>query len=204
MKPACIAFLAVICSISALIAQGQSQPSKSSGNSNNAPASQSATLQTQPPTSFGVACMEGPSRQGCPVPNACPVSMHAGHLAVGSMVKTDGAHPRGIGQWLSLSLTSLNQKPVESATLEVRGLMPEGHITEAAAGGGGEALQTFHVSFVAGPGQSSVASLWVPGMSAVERIDLLSVSYGDGSIWKLADGQSCRVAPDPFMLITGR
>ena len=138
---------------------------------------------------------------------ACPVVVHAGHLADGSMVKTDGVHPRGTGQWLSLSLTNSNQKEIQSATLSVRGVIPKGHVTDAGDSKGaalGDAVGTFHLRFVPGPNETSVANLWAPGMSAVERIDLLAVIYSDGSTWRVAAGRSCHVAPDPFMLITSR
>ena len=142
-----------------------------------------------------------------PVPAfACPVVLHAGHIADGRMVKTDGVRPKGIGQWLSLSLMSLNQKEIQSATLSVRGVIPKGHVTDAGDSKGalGDAVRTFHLTFMPGPNETSVANLWVPGMSAVERIDLLAVIYGDGSTWRVAAGQSCHAAPDPFMLITSR
>jgi hypothetical protein len=144
--------------------------------------------------------------QGLPPEYACPVTLHAGHLADGSFVKTDAAHPKGIGQWLSLSLASPEARQIARATLVVRGLTPQGHVTRAlsANGASAHAVRTFHVSFSQGPNQTSLANLWVPGMSAVERIDLLEVNYSDGSTWKVTDDQSCRVEPDLKMLITSR
>jgi len=143
---------------------------------------------------------------GAPSVAACPVVMHAGHLADGSFVKTDGAHPRGIGQWLSLSLTSRQAKTIAKATLVVHGLTPQGHLTQALAekGGPGDAERTFHVSFSPGANEISQANLWVQGMSAVERIDLLEIGYDDGTAWTAAAGHSCRVEPDLKMLISNR
>jgi hypothetical protein len=165
-------------------------------------------------TGFGVAGMEsmGAKQQSGHLTEiqgphlfGCPVFMHAGHLADGSMVKT-GGHPTGIGQRLSLSATSLNGKEVARATVTVHGVTPKGHVTQALAGGGGpaEATQTLHVTFSSETGQPALASLWVPGMSAVERIDLLEVDYSDGSVWKIGDEQGCHVEPDMKMLITSR
>jgi hypothetical protein len=141
-----------------------------------------------------------------PLPFACPVLMHAGHLADGSMVRTGTAHPSGIGQWLSLSLTSLENRQIAKATLTVHGLTPKAHVTQtlSARGGPDDSSQTFHLAFSSSSHQPALATLWVPGVSAVERIDIESVDYADGSIWKLSDGQSCQVKPDPYMLITSR
>jgi hypothetical protein len=177
-------------------------------------AAQSTNRPTQPSTSFGAAGMEGVGQQSAqpttlkatPFSATCPVSLHAGHLADGSLVRTDNAHPRGVGQWLSLSFTGRDEKQITRARLTVRGLTPKGHMTQARSVGTGsvDAVQTFNVEFSPGPQSIAVANLWVPGMSAVQRIDVQSVDYHDGSTWKLADGQSCSVRPDPLMLVTSR
>jgi hypothetical protein len=171
--------------------------------------------QKGPATSYGIAGMEGMGQQNSHMItvlhaekeylDGCPVSLHAGHLADGSMVQTNGGHPKGIGQWLSLSLTS-NEKQVATATVTIRGMTPKPRMSQAVTADNGmsDAVRTFHVEFEAGPQKSAVANLWVPGMSAVERIELQSMEYSDGSTWKLAEGASCHVAPDPFMLVTKR
>ena len=132
--------------------------------------------------------------------------MYAGHLADGAMVKADNAHPKGIGQWLSLSFVSLDQKEIAGARLQVEGIRPNGHATQAFSGGISpyQAVQTLDVAFSAGPNHAALANIWVPGMSAVNRIELISMDYGDGSNWKIGSGASCHVAPDPMMLITSR
>ncbi len=207
------AVFAVVFSAATLVAQSQDQQSRPSVVSGNSVASGNASWQTEPPASFGVTCMQkssGQPAQPCAFPlptlNTCPVSLRAGHLADGSFVKTEAAHPKGIGQWLSLSLSAPDRKSIVRATLVVRGLTPRAHVSQAlsADGPSPHAVRTFHVSFSPGPNQSSLANLWVPEMSAVERIDLLNVDYSDGSTWKVAEGQSCRVEPDMKMLITCR
>jgi len=206
MKRNYIIFLVVLASAGVLIAQSQDQHSRPLGASNDATPPPSANWQMETPASHGVFCIAGPDQRGCPVLTPCPVLMEAKHLSDGSLVKTDNAHPKGMGQWLSLSLTTPNQKQIESAILAIRGITPKGHVAEALAAGRGspDAVWSFHISFVAGPHGASVADLWVPRMSAVERIDLLAVEWSDGSKWKVADGQICHVAPDPFMLVTNR
>ena len=176
---------------------------------------QTSSQQQAPAPSFGAAGMEGLGQQTNHIIvlhaarqsfDGCPVSLHAGHLADGSMVQTNNAHPRGLGQWLSLSLTSFEQKQIASATLVVHGIKPKPRMSEALAADNGKAdtVATFHVSFAAGQQKSAVTDLWVPGMSAVERIELQAVGYSDGSTWKVAENASCQVAPDPLMLISGR
>jgi hypothetical protein len=138
--------------------------------------------------------------------STCPVSLRAGHLSDGNLVRTGTAHPKGIGQWLSLSLTSPDEKQITRARLTVHGLTPKGHMSQTRSVGTAslDAEQTFTVEFSPGRQSIAVANLWVPGMSAVERIDVQSVDYHDGSTWKLADGQSCQVKPDLFMLVASQ
>ena len=96
-------------------------------------------------------------KRPCPAPEqapaACPVSMQATHLADGSFVKTDTAHPRGVGQWLSLALTDSDDKQIVKATLKVHGVKPNGHVTQALSGANGpdNITQTLTVPFPSEP-----------------------------------------------------
>lgn len=159
------------------------------------------------PQSFGVACVTTMDKP-CPVlPPSCPISMRAQHLSDGSMVKTGKAqHPAGIGQRLHLTFTNPDAKQIASASLTIHGVTPKGRVMRAspAQGDSSEATRNMSASFSAGPDGSATADVWVPGMTAVESIELDSVAYSDGSTWKVADGARCRITPDPFMLVTGR
>ena len=55
-----------------------------------------------------------------------------------------------------------------------------------------------------GPQNTAVARLWVPAVSAVLKIDLVSVTYADGSSRIFFSRENCRVTPDPLMLISTR
>jgi hypothetical protein len=142
-----------------------------------------------------------------PAVNDCPVSMRAQHLSDGSMVKTSRpVHPAGIGQRLHLTLTNPDAKQIARAEVTIHGVTPKGRVMQASTAqeNSADATRNMSVSFSAGPHGSASADLWAPGVSAVQSIELDSVTYSDGSIWKVADGVACRITPDPFMLITSR
>ncbi len=89
----------------------------------------------------------------------------------------------------------------------VRGLTPKGRVERADsfAQGPSEISKTLEVTFAPEDAKSLSADLVLPGFSSVTFIQLKSITYKDGSSWKV-DGQaeqSCRVAPDPLMLIAG-
>jgi hypothetical protein len=174
---------------------------------------QSATGSAVSPTSHGVAGMEGIggaavaqyAKIGQPPTSACPISMRLQHRSDGNLVRTQSAHPKGTGQLLHLTLTVSDSKQITNATMAVYGISPKGRVENAAKGQypSSETL-TSTVPFVASGNGSFSADFWVPGMTAVQLIELKSIQYSDGSTWKLADGQSCQAKPDLFMLIASQ
>ncbi len=136
----------------------------------------------------------------------CPVSMRAQHLADGEMVKTGKARPEGLGQWLHLTFMAPDSRRIAKATLAIYGSSPKGRVTKTASGrsDSSDASTALTAEFTAGTGRNDVADLWVPGMTAVQSIEVLSVVLGDGSTLKFAGDLTCRVAPDLFMPIANR
>jgi hypothetical protein len=132
--------------------------------------------------------------------------MRAQHLTDGNMVKTRNAHPSGAGQWLHLTLVGHDAKQIARATLIVRGSSPKGRVTGAENNDSEpfNAVRTLAVALTENADHSAAADLWVPGMTAVQRIELKSLVYSNDSSWRVGDGTSCRVTPDPLMLITSR
>ena len=63
---------------------------------------------------------------------------------------------------------------------------------------------TLNVVFLRDGDDSESSDLELPGFTSVKSIRLDSVTYADGTIWTPADGRSCRVEPDPLMLVSSR
>lgn len=157
--------------------------------------------------SFGVAS-GGAAQAGAVTSHApaagCPVSLKAQHKADGSMVKTGNAHPQGIGQWLHLTLADPQGKKAIEALITVHGFTDKARVTETGSGNSPDARRTLTVPFTTAAGQSAEANLWVPEMTAVQTIELDSVTFDDGAMWSFAGSTSCRITPDLFMLIAGK
>jgi hypothetical protein len=142
-----------------------------------------------------------------PTLNNCPISMRAQHLSDGSLVKTGkAAHAAGIGQRLHLTLKNPDAKQIASASVTIHGMTPRGRVMQASstAGNSSDATRQMSVSFSTESDGSATADLWVSGITAVQSIELDSVAYSDGSTWRVAAGDACRITPDPLMLISGR
>jgi hypothetical protein len=152
------------------------------------PGSSNATFSVNPPAGIG-----------------CPVRLRAQHRADGGLVNVDKGRPQGIAQALHLMLTNPDSRRMIAARVSVRGLSGRGHVTKGLSGPDHtDVTRTLDVQLAQGPGQEVSGDLRVPGMTAVLSIDLNSVTFADGSTRSFAERGTCRVAPDPFMLIAGR
>jgi hypothetical protein len=117
------------------------------------------------------------------------------------MIKVDGVPMKGIAQSLHLTVANPDSRHVVAANITVRGFKDKGRVIQVLSNlGSYDAERTVDVSFPAGTGREASANLSVPGFSAVSLIDLNSVTYSDGSNWKLAPGSSCRSWVDGLML----
>jgi hypothetical protein len=168
--------------------------------------------------SFGVAGMgsAGDSTQGATLgamqgatgaeAAGCPVALRAQHLADGSVVRARNGHPAGVGQWIHLSLANPAAQRVTGAAVTVRGMNGRGQLRGAQTAGSmvSDTTKDLIVQFTATSENETGADLWVPGMTAVERIDVKSLTYADGEKWQVSGGEACQVRPDPFMLVAGR
>jgi hypothetical protein len=151
-----------------------------------------------------------PATRTFPQLNLCPVSIQASHLSDGSIVQTGAGlpkvdHGKGVRQRLHLKLLSPDQRTISSATVNLRGWTAKGRTARVGAGDDGAlGVRTLTVPFTSGTDHTASADLWVPGLTAVVSVELLSVKYSDGSTWTPPQSNTCRVAPDHLMLVTQR
>lgn len=171
---------------------------------------------------YGVGRMEGLTASGSDgqattttvtPPNLCPVYLQASHLSDGTIVKTGAGlpksdHAKGVGQRLHLKLSSPDQRTIANATVNLRGWTAKGRTERLGQVGSSDdaALQmrTLTVPFTPRADRTVSADVWVPGLTAVVSVELLSVKYSDGSTWTPPQDKSCRVAPELLMLVTQR
>jgi hypothetical protein len=136
--------------------------------------------------------------------SACPVGLRAQHISDGTMVNTRDGKKQETAQRLHLSFSKASH-PIARATMNVSGWTMVGRTALATATlakhGAGEspvAVRTVTVQVTDG-----AADVWVPGLTGVSSIELVSLEYADGSTWTPSGADSCRFTPDPLMLIAG-
>ena len=172
-----------------------------------------AAQSTQPPRSFGTAGMEGLGATGTWTVNlppefaGCPVSLRAQQAAGGEKVEVgQQQRPKGPGQGLHLVLASPDGQQIVGATVTVRGLTPKIRATRTPAGlfNRSDASRTIEVPLTEKNGKEVSGYLWIPGLTAVQTIDLVSATFWDGTTFKVPAGANCRTRPDPVMFVSGR
>jgi hypothetical protein len=146
---------------------------------------------------------------------SCPVTMQARQGGMTQMIKTGQKPPQPQqydpmprpAQRIHLILSGfVKDRRVASALVTVRGLSARSHMQnlDLVGDGSSDLTRTLKVTFT--PDQDGSVSAYVdlPAFTAVNSLQLESITYADGSNWKLADQHMCWVQPDPLMLIAGQ
>ena len=137
----------------------------------------------------------------------CPVSIDARHAADGTMMNVKGdqhAHPKGVGQGLKVTLTHNGAPQINEAKITVHGFAAHGRMMGALTQHEKtDAARTLLVKFTQEKNNTSTAYIWVPGMSAIESIDLESATYADGSTREFGQKDFCHAPANSMMLIAG-
>jgi hypothetical protein len=141
-----------------------------------------------------------------PPPSSCPVSLHARQTPGWEKMVVNGASPKTTAQMLHLTVANPDSRHVVAANVTVRGFSNKARFVPTGLSNqdSSDAAKTLDVTFSPATGREVSAEISVPGLTAVSVIDLNSVTYSDGSTWKLAAGSSCRSWIDGFMLVSSR
>jgi hypothetical protein len=137
--------------------------------------------------------------------SSCPVALRARQAPGGERMEVSGLPIKDPTQRLHLTVTNPQARRIIAVSVTVRGFANKARVIQTmAAQDTSDAAKTMDVKFSSEPGRETSADLAVPGLSAVSVIELNSVTYSDGLIWKLATGSVCRSPIDGFMLIGNR
>jgi len=146
----------------------------------------------------------------------CPVSMHAQHGSGGGMrFVRNGRSPAlsGVAQHIHLSLGTVREPAmVTAARVTVQGTSAKWRTVPTALGvdSSADLKKTLDITFKpdltasVDDNDGTSTDMVLPGFTSVQSITLDSLTYTDGSIWTPESGGTCRVAPDPLMLVDSR
>jgi len=138
----------------------------------------------------------------------CPVDMRVRQRMGGATVEVDsnGVKRNVFAQRLRLILNSLRHddagRNAVSAMVTVFGTGPKARMQSLPPESAQNSMvRPFKVDLAhwGDPGVSG--EFLLPGYTSASRVDLESITYDDGTTWKVKKNEGCRVAPDPLMLI---
>ncbi len=140
----------------------------------------------------------------------CPVSMRARQSGATDMVRVkegQNVDPETLtkpGQRIRLTVARPKDgRQIASATVTANGFTARDRIRRTDSSDASDTRRTLQVAFAA-EDDGFAAQLVLPGFTAIQSVHLDSVTYTDGSTWKMADDQTCTVIPDFLMLVADK
>jgi len=138
---------------------------------------------------------------------ACPIHMHALQKGGGSLLNARDGHPVEFGQRIHLVLgNTAGSARIVAIEVSVYGTSGKNRAVPTLTGldPHWDARKTFNLPVNMGENEEASTNLLLRGFTSVQAIILESVTYADGSVWSASLSRSCRIAPDPFMLVSVR
>jgi len=175
----------------------------SNSQSGNAAAPPNFKMQTPLPN------LQELSAVGVPI-LTCPVSMRATQGVWDHTIRVQNGQREVLqpfGQRIFLNLKDSHPARIIAATVRVRGLNGKSRIVETpvTTGQSWNAMRTMRITFTEENDGSFSSDLRIPGFTAVNSVELLDVSYDDGTASKPSGPRACNITqPDPMMLISNR
>ncbi len=132
----------------------------------------------------------------------CPVEITARQRSVTERVETGGAVPAGPAQGLTVVMAGETGLRVVSAEVVAHALSPKSRAFLTATADDADVTRPFHL--VAKKSGELRGDLWIEGVTSIRWIEVKSLTYSDGSVWRESETQRCSVRPDPLVLISSR
>jgi hypothetical protein len=107
------------------------------------------------------------------------------------------------GQRITLTLVDIHAARIVDATVKVLGLSGRNRMLNTDTGGNAspDASRVLHLTSFSAAKNGVTAEIYAPGFTSVTSIQLLAITYANGSTWTSPQTKVCHVTPDPMMLI---
>jgi hypothetical protein len=129
----------------------------------------------------------------------CPVGFYAGHSDSLTQLRADEAI-RGVSQSLNVRMDNSSPRDIVSAQITVHGLSQRSRLTPA-EGVRSDLTKHIELNLAVDAGKHSAKDVRIYGFTSIQRIDLDSLTYADGTTWTASDGHHCSVVPNGLMLV---
>ena len=127
----------------------------------------------------------------------CPVGIYTQRLPGGQVEEVHGkpAHPR---MGYNITLRALDTRLIRQADIKLTGIVG-GHVVPVDTAKTGDVTESFTIT----PGDTPKAELhsviYTKQLTGVKWLEVESLTYADGSVWRQQPGSVCRVAPSLYL-----
>jgi hypothetical protein len=132
--------------------------------------------------------------------SGCPVGFFASRQATGQIMSAGDAKQAGPAQGLHLMLNHLTAPAIESIEITVYGYSSKARALPAREPSP-DVSKTFELRRSAGSNSLSDADVWMHNVGSLSKVDLISITYADGTAWHATENLKCRAIPSNFLLV---
>ena len=150
----------------------------------------SATLVAQAARPSSTLMMQQPLSQDC------PVALHADHVPGGAIARAEDSR-RASHEPLRISFRPTDAHGVVQAELVLHG-MSGSRVVPAGSQAQGSSTESFSVSPTPAASHYFDTVVYPHKLTAVEYLEVKSMTFADGTVWHASPSSTCRVAPDGF------
>ena len=133
----------------------------------------------------------------------CPVGFFASRQANGQIMSAKDAKQNGPAQGLHLTLSHLTRTPadIQSIDVTVYGTSPKARVLPLAQQSSDTVSKTFELRRTGDNTSLTEGDIWMHQVGSLTSVDLISVTYADGTTWHPTANLKCRAVPSNYLLV---
>jgi hypothetical protein len=136
--------------------------------------------------------------------DGCPVGLSAERRSDTMMLRTDDTRRGEPAHGLRITFNHRAGPQIESAEITVYGMTSKLRALPAATSSSDEISKTFQLQRTQGSEGLQEASIWMHKVGSLTRVELISITYADGTTWSESKSSQCRAVPSAVMLISSK
>jgi hypothetical protein len=131
----------------------------------------------------------------------CPIGFFASRQGTPQTAFARDRGQAGPAQGLHLTLNHRKAPAIESIEVKVYGTSPKTHFLPAGSRSPDTVSKTFELYRLPGSDSLSEADVWMHKTGSLRWVDLISITYANGTTWQVAGDFRCRAVPSNFVLV---
>ena len=136
--------------------------------------------------------------------DGCPVGLSAERRSDMMMLRTGDSRLKDSAHGLRITFNHREGPQIESAEITVYGMTSKLRALPAATSSSDEVSKTFQLQRTKGSEGLQEASIWMHKVGSLTRVELVSITYADGTTWNESKSSRCQAVPSALMLISNK